>query len=491
MFRWPSFDGRWARSGTMPGVAVGGQLNVTANATWKKALENLVAQADTTIHGQVENGPLANTKASGAAAASAIPMESAVHGRYVASNAPAKKGSTNIGVLTLSKSYLRTGQTNLTLDGSVSQNSSLQVRLEAEDLREVETIADLFRAPEPGKALQPLGLGGSASFDGTVQGSVQAPHLAGHLLSSNLSVHGTRWKAVRAGVGCRALREWGVEHADLEPASQGRIALNASVGLTDWSFNNMSPVQVDLDAKQLNVAELAGFSGQKVDVTGTLNAQVKLHGSELNPVGNGSVSLNKLVAYGQPVQTMKVTFDGTGDEAHADLAVATTAGGLETKVSVRPKERTYTVQLSSAGIHLDQLQALKDRNVNATGVVALNANGQGSFDNPQLTAGVQIPQLVIQNQTVTGINLQLNLAESCGACDAGIFGGEYFDSRQGYGEFVGRLSGGCVDRYAGYSFAAFAGCLRAGGGCWSYWRDGSACDSAWAVEEQESAGGSC
>jgi translocation and assembly module TamB len=161
----------------------------------------------------------------------------------------------------------------------------------------------------------------------------------------------------------------------------------------------------------LSVAELVGFSGQKVDVTGTLNAQLKLHGNELNPVGNGTVSLDKLVAYGQPVQTAKITFNGTGDEAHADVAVATTAGGIETKVSVRPKDRTYTVQLSSAGIHLDQLQALKARNVNATGVVALNASGQGSFDNPQLTAGVQVPQLVIQNQTITGINLQVNLAD--------------------------------------------------------------------------------
>jgi translocation and assembly module TamB len=392
------------QSGAVPGVAVGGQLNAQATAKWGETFNDLVAQTDATVHGQIANGqitngPVANAKASGTVA-SAIPIDSAIHGTYTASN----------GEIALSKSYLRTSQTSLTLNGTVSQRSSLAVRLQADDLREVETIADLFRTPAPGQKLQPLGLAGTASFDGSVQGSTKAPHLTGQLTASNFHVSGSEWKVIRTGVDASpSLVKLG--HADLEPASQGRIGLNASVGLTDWSFNNMSPVQVDLDAKQLNVAELARFSGQQIPVAGMLNAQVKLHGSELNPVGNGTISVANLVAYGQPVQTMKVTFNGTGDEAHADLAVATTAGGLETKVSVRPKERTYTVQLSSAGIHLDQLQALKARNVNATGVVALNASGQGSFDNPQLTAGVQIPQLVIQNQTVTGINLQLNLAD--------------------------------------------------------------------------------
>jgi len=388
-------------AGTMPGVSLTGQLSVTANATWKKALENLVAQADTTIHGQMAGA--------GNGAPSTVPLESVVHGRYVASNAPAKKGSTNIGVLTLSKSYLRTGQTNLTLDGSVSQNSSLQVRLEAEDLREVETIADLFRAPEPGKTLQPLGLGGSALFDGMVQGSVQAPHLAGHLLSSNLSVHGTRWKMVRLGLDADP-SEVRVENADLELASRGRILLNASAALAHWSFSNTSALQVKMNASQLDVAELMKAAGQNATVTGTLNVDVNLHGSELHPAGDGSVTLTNAIAYEQPVTSLKVTFQGTGEDAHADLAVLTPAGGLQGRFGVRPAARTYTAQLSTNGIHLEKVQALTAHNVNATGTLTLNASGQGSFDDPQGNLDLEIPKLVIQEQTITGIHLQTNVA---------------------------------------------------------------------------------
>jgi len=69
--------------------------------------------------------------------------------------------------------------------------------------------------------------------------------------------------------------------------------------------------------------------------------------------------------------------------------------------------------------------------VNATGVLSLNASGQGSFDNPQGTAMLQIPQLVIQNQTITGLKLQMNVADHVGnaTLDSSACGHVYFALR--------------------------------------------------------------
>ena len=184
--------------------------------------------------------------------------------------------------------------------------------------------------------------------------------------------------------------------------------------MTKWSFTNTSPLQVSLDASQLDVADLARLAGQQVPVTGTLNASLKLHGTELNPEGNGNVALTNVTAYEQPVQSIKLTFLGTGDEAHGDLAVQLPTGSVQSKFSVRPKLKIYTAQLSATDIHLDKLQALKARNIDAVGVLNFNANGQGSFDNPQLDANLQIPQLVIQKQTITALNLHMNVANHVG-----------------------------------------------------------------------------
>ena len=41
----------------------------------------------------------------------------------------------------------------------------------------------------------------------------------------------------------------------------------------------------------------------------------------------------------------------------------------------------------------------------------MNATGQGSFDNPQVSASLQIPKLVVQKQTIANLKLQVNAAD--------------------------------------------------------------------------------
>jgi translocation and assembly module TamB len=383
-------------SASTPGVALTGALNADAKASWGKTLDDLVAHADTTIKGKATGMQAAN--GDGPAPAT-IPVDSAIHATYTADNRQ----------LALTQSYLRTPQTDLTMNGVVSNRSSLALQLHANDLRELTTIANLFRTSSPGHPIQPIDLAGTASFQGNVDGSTSAPHLNGQLTAANLHVNGTDWKVFRTNVDVSPSRA-SLMHADLEPQSRGRITFNASTGLSKWSFSNTSPIQVDLDASQMDIGDLAKLTGQQIPVSGVLNTHVSLHGTELNPLGSGTVSLTKISAYGEPVNLVKADFAGNGDEAHADLSVQFPAGGLQGEVSVRPKDKTYTAQLSSSGIKLDQIEALKTRNIDATGVVALSANGQGSFDNPQLNATLQIPSLVIQKQTIEGINLQMNVA---------------------------------------------------------------------------------
>jgi len=45
---------------------------------------------------------------------------------------------------------------------------------------------------------------------------------------------------------------------------------------------------------------------------------------------------------------------------------------------------------------LDQLQAIKAKNIGASGVVSIQAQGAGTFDNPQFDATLQIPQSIFR-----------------------------------------------------------------------------------------------
>ena len=374
-------------------VALTGQLNADAKAAWGKTFDDLIAKADATINAQA-NGKQTPNQAPGA-----IPINSAIHATYTGKNQQ----------LALEQSYLRTPQTNLTMNGTISKRSSLALHLQANDLREVATIAGLFSSPKPGPSPQPLDLSGSATFQGNVQGSMSAPHLTGQLSAANLHFNGTDWKVFRTNVDASPSSA-SLRNADMEPATRGRVTFNATTGLKKWAFTNTSPIQVELTASQMNIADLIKLTGQEIHVTGTLNTHLSLHGTELNPIGNGNLTLDKVDAYDEPVNSVTVDFNGTGDEAHARLSVQLPSGSLQGNVSVRPKEKTYVAQLTSDGIRLDKVQNLKAKNIDATGVVSINAKGQGSFDNPQLNASIQVPSLVIEKQTIDQINLQLNMA---------------------------------------------------------------------------------
>jgi translocation and assembly module TamB len=374
---------RALKSSAVPkNITLAGVLNADANAAWGKTFDDVVAHTDASLHASVSKG------------ASQVPVESVIHGTYTGGNQE----------LALKQSYLRTPQSTLTINGVVSQRSSLDLKFESDNLAELETVADLFTT-----SAQPLGLAGTALFQGTVRGSTSAPHLIGQLTASQFKVNGTEWRVLRTNVDVSPSLA-SLQHADLEPASHGKITFDASAGLHKWAFTDSSPLQVNLNASQLDVQDLVKLSGQQVPVTGTLAANVQMHGTELSPIGQGNLSLTHLTAYDQPIKSATLTFAGTGDEVHGDLGVQLPAGDVQSKVSIRPRQKSYIAQLTASGIQLDQLQALQAQKIDAKGVVSIQAKGAGTFDNPQLDATLQIPQIEVQNQKIADVNLQMNVA---------------------------------------------------------------------------------
>ena len=99
-------------------IALAGVLNADANAAWGKTFDDVVAHADASMHASVSKS-----------ASQVIPVESAIHGTYTGGNQE----------LALKQSYLRTPQSTLTMNGVVSQRSSLDLKFQSNNLAELET----------------------------------------------------------------------------------------------------------------------------------------------------------------------------------------------------------------------------------------------------------------------------------------------------------------------------------------------------------------
>ena len=396
------------RSVAVREVVLQGKLDAKASASCSATLDDLVAHTDATIQGQAQRRRTNYEQASTAESAEtgnggetpgSIPVESAIHATYRA------KGHE----FELDNSYLRTRQTDLTMNGIVSSRSRLKLHLQANDLREIEMIADAFRPPSSNGAPSALGLSGTATFQGTVQGSTTAPHLEGQLSAQNLKYNGTEWKMLRTDVDLSPSQA-SLQHADIVSESRGRVSFSASTGLTNWSFAKTSPIKIQLNASQLNIADIEKLAHQSLPITGTLNAGVSLHGNEMSPTGSGDVTLTHVTAYEQPVQSAELAFSGAGDEVHGNVSVTLPAGNIRGKVSVQPREKTFTAELAARGVELDKLQAISAKRIDVSGVAAATVKGSGSFSNPQLDGSLEIPKLVVQGQTVTGIDLHMNAA---------------------------------------------------------------------------------
>ena len=371
-------------------LTLGGTVQATGSASWKGSLRNLQLTADATVDAAVGSTQSSET----------FPFMGELHGSFRNSDQ----------TITLRQSYFRTSQSILTLDGTMGRRSQINLALNAGDLHELETLARTFRRPA-----RPLGLYGSATFTGTLSGPTADPRLTGALSSTNLQLRDTDWRLLR---GHLDVSPSGVEiqGGQLEPASpkgapQGSIAFSGRAELKHWSFTPNSPFQLTLNARRLDAAQLAHLAGAPTRISGTLNADLQAHGTEMNPIGQGRLELVHASVDGEPIQSAQVELNGDGNAAHANLNITMAAGVTTGTVTYYPRHREYEARLESHNFKLGQLQALKSRNLSMTGAMNLVANGRGKLDDPQLTASIEIPQLRVQGQSIDHIALQANVAQ--------------------------------------------------------------------------------
>lgn len=368
-------------------LALSGIIDASVKADWGKQLERtLVARVTARIHGGVSQSGGNRT-----------PVNGHFQAVYTAQN---KR-------LELAPSYLTLPATRITMNGSLGKHASLDFDFDCSDLARLEPIIDALRAPRPGAP--PLGLSGRLSLQARMTGSIDSPRLTGDLAGSKLKARGTDWRKLNAGFEVDP-SSISVTNARLEPEGGGTIDFNLRAALSKWKFSRTSPVQAELHASTLSLADLAGMVGRGENFSGTLAANLEFDGSEENPQGTGNVALSDAVIYKEPVTSANANFASAGNEIHTNLEIDLPAGVVDATADVRPEAKTYTADISAARLELAKLAAIEDRNLNVTGTLALSGSGKGSLTNPEFSMSAKIPRLAVAGQAVDDIDLEANFA---------------------------------------------------------------------------------
>jgi len=359
-----------------------GRLNADARAHWAKTMDNLVAHADSTVQASAGQRP-------------ATPLNSVIHADY---NNRTKE-------LALTRSYIRTPQTAINLNGTISNHSQLHVTMQASNLHELELIVGNFRAPVNGQPAPPLGLYGTASMAVTISGSTANPQIQGEMMADNLRVKGSSWKVLRTNIQANPSMAR-LSNGDLEAIPQGRITFDVQTRLHKWAYTPSSPIQVSVNAKQMSIADLERLAGEAYPVSGTLTMDVSVHGSQLNPVGHGSIEIANAQVSDEKVQNLHLQFQGNGNAVNARLSLHMPAGSAQANLDYFPKNQGYQVKLDARNFRLEKLQTVKLRNMQVAGGVNLTATGSGTFKDPQLQAVLDVPQITVKKQNINGLKLQ-------------------------------------------------------------------------------------
>ncbi len=310
------------------------------------------------------------------------------------------------------RSELRVANTDVVLNGEVSRQSNLNTDVNAKDLHDLTMLVSAFSSANSTNAQSvsaPYDLRGAAHFTGQINGPTADPRIRGQLSGSNLEVQGSKWATVRVNLDAASS---GVrfQNGYLQSAQQGEISFNGSTGLQRWSFTPESPLSLQAKMTNLSVADLERLAKAEYPITGDLSGEVALQGSELQPVGHGSLQLTKASAWNEPVRALKVDFQGDRETVHSTAHLQIAAGNADAKLTYVPKTQHYDMTLTADGLKLDQLQSVQQRAGSLSGVLSLNVSGQGTVKDPQLSGNVQIPQLQISGQTFSEVKAQIDLA---------------------------------------------------------------------------------
>jgi len=383
------------RAQELPGIRMDGKIQGNVQAKWHGSFIDLQVVSNAQLAGTVNSASVGTTHSG------SFPFNGAAQVSY---DGPQEIVGVQNGLLT-------TPHSRLAIYGSLGNKSSVNVEARSEDLQEVDLLMNLFQTgaaasvKEPHAEPQLLGLGGMAGFTGTVNGTLLNPHFSGTMTATNLRVHNANVQFLKANIEASP-RGVAIRQGDLRNGPQARASFDVSIGLRDWSFTPDQPVELRLNAENVSVADLEHMVGFQYPVSGLLNTNIKVTGTEENPEIQGTIQLAQANLWQQPIQSLNIAVRNSGSRLSATVNAKSAAGSTTGTIGFDTRSREYDLQANLADIRLNQVQYLQEHVPQLAGVIRVSANGHGSIAAPQFTVNVNAEQLQLGDQKLDGFQAQ-------------------------------------------------------------------------------------
>ncbi len=393
-----------------------GVVDGTVNLTWRDSIARAIAELalDATAPAQSE--------------ANQLPMSGALRGRY-----DVHSGSMDIAQLNLA-----TPHTEANTSGTLGPNvADLKFAVTTTSLKECKPLLNAM-----GHAALPIELDGRASFNGTMRGRLELPDIVGHLLATDFTyvytpeqpaskpepvstvqslLHlGQATPEPKAPPEQRHIHidsfAGDVQYGSTEIAlhdgvivqGNAHLSVDGSASLENGSFTRNSPFTVEAFIHNASVGDLQQTVGTHYPLSGTVNLNLQVSGTQADPHGHGQLSVTGGEAYGHAVKTLTAGLVLGNQEAQFDnIRVEALGGSVTGTAAYNFSNRQLRTDLRGENFDLAQVGELQSIPLQERGTASFTLKTSGTLDQPSIEAHLEVANLAV-NDELTGGGLVLD-----------------------------------------------------------------------------------
>ena len=328
----------------------------------------------------------------------------------------------------------------LSAQGRLSAHSDLKLDFRTVELREMTPLVISWRGT---RALDlPIEFGGRAWFQGTVEGRLQSPSVAGHLVLHDFStvlrvpaklatgaaapaagrVARNHWDTLQGDVGYSATGEY--LRNGLLQHGETKVAVDISVGLANGSYSASLPFSARVKVDNVQAAELQKLLDLDYPVTGRVSGELRMSGTSQRWSGGGRVAMQEGMAWRQPLGSFSAELELSKNQgglvgSHArlrNLQVRSDAMRLTGDARFNLDTSEFGFELKGNDVRLEKLRALnvspsakKGQMWNAagiSGVAAFDVHGEGTHAAPVINGRLNLRNLVYRGQAMGDMDVE-------------------------------------------------------------------------------------
>ena len=333
-------------------------------------------------------------------APSALPLTAHASGVYRAAD----------NALDLPQFMLTTPTSHVTASGTLSDTSAVRLSINTSSLADWLPFIEVVRGP----ALFPVSLKGSATFNGSMSGSVSSPQIAGSLQVDDFDVTPpgtgktrlpqTHWDSLSTSIQL-SFRSIALRGATLR-RDDTSAEFDASATLQHGHFTGDTTFNLRANLQNASLAELETFLGYNYPISGKTDLFVQASGAFSAPHGEGKIHLTEGSVYGEVIQQFDSTFRiGHGEIAFNDLHLFHHDSVTTGKAVYNPSTRTFNLDLNGSNFDLALVRQIHSNRLSVEGRADFVLKASGTADAPLINADVHLRQLTLDQDLAGDMDL--------------------------------------------------------------------------------------